>query len=68
MYDAARDRLGPGRYLAVGDRLDTDVAGARAAGMDAALVLSGTTSTEEARRADPAPTLVADSLAALVIF
>ena len=29
MYEAARDRLGPGRALAVGDRLDTDVAGAR---------------------------------------
>ena len=68
MYDAARDRLGAGRYLAVGDRIDTDVAGAVRAGMDAALVLSGTTTSEEARRADPAPRFVADSLAALVIF
>ena len=35
MYAAARDRLGAGRYLAVGDRLDTDVAGARRAGSTA---------------------------------
>ena len=68
MYDAARDRLGAGHYLAVGDRVDTDVAGAARAGMDSALVLSGSTGSEEARRAEPKPTHVADSLAALVIF
>ena len=67
MYVVAQDRLGPGRALAVGDRLDTDVAGARRAGMDQALVLSGATSREEAAAADPPPTLVADSLAALVL-
>jgi glycerol-1-phosphatase len=67
MYDAARDRIGPGRVLAVGDRLDADVAGARRAGMDSALVLTGLTSREEADAADPAPTHVADSLAALVL-
>ena len=38
MYETALDRLGPGRALAVGDRLEIDVAGARAAGIDAALV------------------------------
>jgi len=32
MYEAARDRLGPGRMLAVGDLLDVDIAGARRAG------------------------------------
>jgi ribonucleotide monophosphatase NagD (HAD superfamily) len=52
----------------VGDRIDTDVAGAARAGMDSALVLSGSTTTEEARRADPKPTHVADSLAALVMW
>ena len=50
MYAAARDRLGDGRYLAVGDRLDTDVEGARRAGIDSALVLTGATSQAEARR------------------
>jgi HAD superfamily hydrolase (TIGR01450 family) len=67
MYDTARDRLGAGRYLAVGDRLDTDVAGARRAGIDGALVLTGVTSRLEADAADPRPTHVADSLAALVL-
>jgi HAD superfamily hydrolase (TIGR01450 family) len=67
MYEAARDRLGPGRVLAVGDRLDVDVAGARRAGMDSALVLTGSTTRAEAEAADPPPTRVADSLAALVL-
>jgi HAD superfamily hydrolase (TIGR01450 family) len=67
MYAAVRDRLGTGRYLAVGDRLDIDVAGARRAGIDSALVLSGSTARAEADAADPRPTHVADSLAALVL-
>jgi HAD superfamily hydrolase (TIGR01450 family) len=67
MYAAARDRLGEGRCLAVGDRLDVDVAGARHAGMDSALVLTGSTSRADANAADPRPTHVADSLAALVL-
>jgi HAD superfamily hydrolase (TIGR01450 family) len=67
MYEAARDRIGPGRVLAVGDRLDADVAGARRAGMDSALVLTGATSREQAAAADPAPTHTADSLATLVL-
>ena len=67
MYEAARDRLGPGRMLAVGDLLDVDVAGARRAGLDSALVLTGGTTREAADAADPQPTHVADSLAALVL-
>jgi HAD superfamily hydrolase (TIGR01450 family) len=67
MYEAARDRLGPGRMLAVGDRLDSDVAGARRAGMDSALVLTGATTRAEADAADPKPTYVADSLGTLVL-
>jgi HAD superfamily hydrolase (TIGR01450 family) len=67
MYEAARDRLGPGRVLAVGDRLDVDVAGARRAGMDSALVLTGATTRAEADAAEEPPTHVADSLAALVL-
>ena len=67
MYEAARDRLGPGRILAVGDLLETDVAGARRAGLDSALVLTGGTTREAAEAADPQPTHVADSLAALVL-
>jgi len=67
MYAAALDRLGPGRVLAVGDRLDVDVAGARHAGMDSALVLTGATSPAEANAADPRPTYISESLASLVL-
>lgn len=67
MYETALDRLGPGRALAVGDRLEIDVAGARAAGIDAALVLTGGTRREQAEAADPPPTHVAASLAELVL-
>jgi HAD superfamily hydrolase (TIGR01450 family) len=67
MYDTARDRLGEGRVLAVGDRLDVDVAGARRAGMDSALVLTGATEAAEASDASDAPTFVAESLAELVL-
>jgi glycerol-1-phosphatase len=38
IFATALDRLGDGRALVVGDRADTDLAGARAAGLDAALV------------------------------
>ena len=55
MYDTARDRLGEGRVLAIGDRLDVDVAGARRAGMDSALVLTGATETAAAAAAPTPP-------------
>ncbi len=50
LYDLARTRLGaaPSGTLAVGDRLDTDIAGAIAAGLDSLLVLSGICSLQEA--------------------
>jgi HAD superfamily hydrolase (TIGR01450 family) len=67
MYEAARASVGPGRVLAVGDRLEIDVAGARRAGLDSALVLTGGTSRAEAAAADPRPTFTADSLADLVL-
>jgi HAD superfamily hydrolase (TIGR01450 family) len=67
MYEAARDRLGEGRCLAVGDRLEVDVLGARRAGMDSALVLTGGATRAQAEAADPRPTHIAESLAALVL-
>ena len=67
MYEAARDRLGEGRTIAIGDRLDADVLGARRAGLDSALVLTGVTDRASADGAQPAPTHVADSLAALLL-
>jgi glycerol-1-phosphatase len=64
----ALDRLGPGRALVVGDRLDSDLAGAAAAGLDGAIVLSGSTSADEARAAtEPTPVAVAATLAELVL-
>jgi HAD superfamily hydrolase (TIGR01450 family) len=66
MYEAARDRLGTGRILAVGDLLDVDVAGARRAGLDSALVLTGGTTREQAEAAELRPTFVSESLGALV--
>jgi glycerol-1-phosphatase len=67
MFLTAMDRLGRGRAIVVGDRLDADAQGARAAGLDCAIVLTGATSEAEARAADPAPTHVAASLADLVL-
>lgn len=67
IFLAARERLGDGPTLAVGDRLDADLQGAAAAGLDAAIVLSGVTRREQALAAtDPAPVAVADDLRSLV--
>ena len=68
IFRTALDRLGPGRTLVVGDRLDSDLAGAAAAGLDAAIVLTGVTSAEAAdAAADPAPVAVARDLHELVV-
>ncbi|MGI8513134.1 MAG: HAD-IIA family hydrolase [Solirubrobacteraceae bacterium] len=68
IFATALDRLGPGRALVVGDRLDSDLAGAHAAGLDAAIVLTGATSAQAAEAAkEPAPIKVAASLAELVL-
>jgi ribonucleotide monophosphatase NagD (HAD superfamily) len=67
LFLTAMDRLGPVRALVVGDRLDADMAGARAAGLDGALVLTGASTAAMARDADPAPAFVAGSLAELLL-
>jgi HAD superfamily hydrolase (TIGR01450 family) len=67
MFQTALDRLGPGRALVVGDRLDSDLAGAAAARLDGAIVLSGVTTRAQAEAAsDPEPVAIADTLHALV--
>lgn len=63
----ALDRLGGGRTLVVGDRIDTDMGAAAAAGLDGALVLSGGAREEDVDGLDPAPVAVAENLAALVL-
>ena len=51
-----------------GDRLDADLSGAAAAGIDCAIVLTGVTTREQAEAAtDPAPVRVAENLGALVL-
>jgi glycerol 3-phosphatase-2 len=68
IFQAALDRLGPGRALMVGDRLDSDLAGAAAAGLDGAIVLTGVTTRAEAEAAaDPAPVQIAATLHDLVV-
>jgi HAD superfamily hydrolase (TIGR01450 family) len=54
--------LAPERVLVVGDRLDTDIAGAHAAGLDSVLVLTGVSRLEEVVHADARPRWISDSL------
>jgi HAD superfamily hydrolase (TIGR01450 family) len=62
---AALDRAGGGRPLLVGDRLDTDIAGAAGLGWDSMLVLTGISSAAEATASAARPTFIADDLRAL---
>jgi ribonucleotide monophosphatase NagD (HAD superfamily) len=66
IVQAALDRLGPGRAIRVGDRVDADLGAARSAGIDGALVLTGATAPLPAHRAEDA-IAVRDSLADLVL-
>jgi HAD superfamily hydrolase (TIGR01450 family) len=65
---SALDRLGEGRAVMIGDRIDADIAAAAKAKIDSALVLTGGATREEAAAApDPKPVAVAETLAALVL-
>ncbi len=67
MFDAAIEKLGAARegMAVLGDRLDTDIAGARRAGLRAILVLTGITTREMLAKSDIQPDLVFESLDAL---
>jgi glycerol 3-phosphatase-2 len=72
IFRTALERVGGGRALMVGDRLDSDLAGASAAGLDAAIVLTGVTSRREAQDAaddskNVAPVAIAPDLHSLVM-
>lgn len=67
LFITALDRLGPGRALVIGDRLDADAAGAVAAGLDCAIVLTGATTADMLESHDPRPTHVAGTLGELVL-
>jgi glycerol-1-phosphatase len=63
----ALDRLGDGRTLVVGDRVDADLAAAAAARLDAALVLTGEASRADADGFEPPPVAIGETLAALML-
>jgi glycerol-1-phosphatase len=68
LFLTALDRMGDGRTLAIGDRVDSDVAAAAAAGLDGALVLSGGMTAVEAAASDGAePVEIAPDLRSLVL-
>ena len=68
LFETARARFGSRRPLMIGDRLDTDIAGARRAGIDALLVLTGISTRAEAEGTpqELQPTYVAEDLGALL--
>jgi glycerol 3-phosphatase-2 len=67
LFSTAARRAGAGRTLVVGDRLDTDIEGARRAGLDCLLVLTGVSDVPELLAAPEArrPTYVSLDLAGL---
>ena len=70
LFDLARTTLGTphAETLVCGDRLDTDIAGANAAGLDSLLVLSGAARLRDVAFAAPAerPTFLASDLTGLL--
>lgn len=67
IFLTAVERLGEGRTLVVGDRIASDIEAAKRAQLDAALVLTGDATAEEAEaNRDPLPVAVAENLLALV--
>jgi 4-nitrophenyl phosphatase len=70
MYQVALDLLGSSseETLVVGDRLETDILGAQRIGCPSALVLTGVTSTQEAKDWNPAPEIIIQDLKSLIDY
>jgi 4-nitrophenyl phosphatase len=70
LYEMALKRLGlaPEETLAVGDRLETDIAGAHAAGMHSALVLSGASTLAQAQNYTISPEIIVQDLTELIFI
>ncbi len=68
MYSLAMERLHtlPEQTLAIGDRLETDIAGAQTLGCLSAVVLSGVSTPEEVHQWQPAPDYIAEDLTQLL--
>jgi glycerol 3-phosphatase-2 len=68
VFKVALERLGAGRTLVIGDHIESDLGGAHAAGLEAALVLSGTATRAQAQAASaPRPVAIGENLGALVL-
>ena len=65
-FERALVSVGGGRPLVVGDRLDTDIAGAVRLGWDSALVLTGDARREDVQSSPWKPTFIVDDLSGLV--
>jgi glycerol-1-phosphatase len=66
LFERALAFAGGGRPLVVGDRLDTDIAGAARLGWDSALVLTGDARREDVETSRWEPTFVVDDLCGLL--
>jgi glycerol 3-phosphatase-2 len=68
LVQTALDRLGPGRALMVGDRVDADLGAAHAAGIDGAIVLTGASDRAIAEAApEPGAVAIGERLETLVL-
>ena len=70
LFQEAIKRLGaePAGVAMVGDRLSTDIAGAKAAGLRAILVLTGISSRDDAAASPDKPDFIFDDITALAAF
>ena len=66
LFERALASAGGGRPLVVGDRLDTDIAGAERLGWDSALVLMGDARREDVEGSKWKPTYILDDLSGLM--
>jgi HAD superfamily hydrolase (TIGR01457 family) len=66
LFESALRRSGGEKPLVIGDRLDTDIAGADALGWDSLLVLTGVSDWRELEASPIRPTYVAPDLTALL--
>lgn len=69
LLDETIRRVGGSRPLMIGDRLDTDIEGANAAGVDSLLVMTGVTDEEDLVRAPQPlrPTYISSDLGGLLV-
>lgn len=66
LFERALASAGGGRPLVIGDRLDTDIAGASRLGWDSALVLTGDARREDLESSPWTPTYIVEDLSGLV--